>query len=179
MAIEVRSLRTTDARGEFRSGHPDLDRFFDRYAGQNQFKHYIGTTYVAVDDGVTVGIATVAACSIEVAEVPRRLARRLPTYPLPALRLARMAVAEDRQRGGIGGLLMKAVFLIARDQARRTGCAFVVVDAEHGARAFYERYGFEAVPIEAGELEAKPTPTPMFLELGAIPETDEAVPFHP
>lgn len=144
--------------------------------GQNKFKHYVGTTYVAVDDGVIVGFATVAACSIEVAEVPRRLARRLPTYPIPALRLARMAVAADRQRGGIGTLLMKAVFLIARDQARRAGCAFVVVDAKHGAEAFYERYGLEAIPIEAGELEAKPTPTPMFLELGAIPETDEAIP---
>jgi predicted N-acetyltransferase YhbS len=176
MAMEVRSLRTTDDRSSFRSGHLDLDLFFGRYAGQNQFKHYIGTTYVAVDDGVIVGFATVAACSIEAADVPKRLARRLPTYPLPALRLARMAVAEDRQRTGIGGLLMKAVFLIARDQARRSGCAFVVVDAKLGAEAFYAQFGFEATAIEAGELEAKPTPTPMFLELGAIPETDESVP---
>jgi predicted N-acetyltransferase YhbS len=176
MAIAVRSLRPADDRSAFRSGHPDLDLFFSRYAGQNQFKYYIGTTYVAVDDGVIVGFATVAACSIEVVEVPKRLAKRLPTYPLPALRLARMAVAEDRQRGGIGARLMKAVFLIARDQARRSGCAFVVVDAKAGAETFYERYGFEARPIEAGELEAKPTPTAMFLELGAIPETDESVP---
>jgi predicted N-acetyltransferase YhbS len=177
MAIQVRQLRESDDRKAFRSGHPDLDRFFQRYAGQNQFKLHIGTTYVAVNEtGAILGFVTVASCSIEVAEVPARLARRLPTYPIPALRLARMAVAEGEQRNGIGGLLMKAVFIIARHQARRSGCAFVVVDAKPGAETYYERYGFENLPVEAGELEAKPTPTPMFLELGAIPETAEPLP---
>lgn len=87
-----------------------------------------------------------------------------------------MAVSESIQRTGVGGLLMKAVFTIARHQGRRSGCAFVVVDAKAGAGSFYERYGFEAVPIEAGELEAKPSPVPMFLELGAIPAISEPLP---
>lgn len=151
--------------------------FFTRYAGQNQFKLHIGTTYVAVDDAEAItGFVTVASCSIEIAEVPKRLVKRLPSYPIPALRLARMAVAEGLRGGGVGGLLMKAVFIIARDQARKSGCAFVVVDAKPGAETYYERFGFEALPVEAGELELKPTPTPMFLELGGIPNTDEPVP---
>lgn len=40
--IEVRLLRQEDDRSQFRSGQPDLDRFFARYAGQNQFRHHIG-----------------------------------------------------------------------------------------------------------------------------------------
>jgi predicted N-acetyltransferase YhbS len=87
-----------------------------------------------------------------------------------------MAVAEDHQRAGVGALLMKAVFLIARDQAKSSGCAFVIVDAEPGADTYYERFGFEALPVQAGELEARPTPRLMFLELGAIPDTDEPEP---
>ena len=43
--IEVRLLRQEDDRSRFRSGQPDLDRFFARYAGQNQFRHHIGSTY--------------------------------------------------------------------------------------------------------------------------------------
>jgi len=173
----VRQLRESDDRTKFRSGHTDLDLFFTRYAGQNQFKLHIGTTYVAIDaPDVILGFVTVASCSIEVADVPRKLAKRLPSYPIPALRLARMAVAEGLQRGGVGGLLMQAVFIIARDQAKRSGCAFVVVDAKPGAETYYERFGFEALPVEAGELEFKPTPTPMFLELGAIPKTDAPLP---
>jgi predicted N-acetyltransferase YhbS len=178
MVLQVRQLRETDDRKAFRSGHPDLDLFFQRFAGQNQFKLHIGSTYVAVDDaGVILGFMTVASCSIELSEVPpKKLAKRLPNYPIPALRLARMAVADGQQRAGLGRALMKAVFLLARDQARKTGCAFVVVDAKAGAESYYEQFGFEALPVEAGELEAKPTPTPMFLELGAIPDTDEAIP---
>jgi predicted N-acetyltransferase YhbS len=177
MAILIRLLRESDDRTSFRSGHDDLDRFFVRYAGQNQFRLHIGTTYVAVDErGTIVGFVTVASCSIEVRDVPKRLAKRFPAYPLAALRLARMAVAEGLQRAGVGSLLMKAVFLIARDQARKTGCAFVVVDAKPGAETYYERWGFEKLPVESGELDARPRPSTMFLELGAIPEVDEPLP---
>jgi predicted N-acetyltransferase YhbS len=176
MAVEVRQLRESDDRTKFRSGDDDLDRFFARYAGQNHFRLHIGTTYVAVDDSAIVGYATVAACSIDITGLPRKLAKRLPTYPIPALRLARMAVAHGLQRGGIGALLMKAVFMIARDQARRSGCAFVVVDAKPGAETYYQRWGFEALPVEAGEIDARPMPRPMFLELGAIPAVDDVLP---
>lgn len=177
MPIRVRQLREADDRRAFRSGHDDLDRFFQRFAGQNQFRLHIGTTYVAVDDaGTIVGFVTVASCSIEVKDLPKKLAKKLPSYPIPALRLARMAVAEGQQRRGIGAMLMKAVFLLARDQARKSGCAFVVVDAKQGAESYYERWGFEAHPVLAGELDARPAPLPMFLELGAIPESTDELP---
>jgi len=176
VAIVVRQLGESDDRSKFRSGHVDLDTFFARYAGQNQFKLHIGTTYIAVNDaGAIVGFVTVAACSIEIVHVPRKLAKRLPSYPIPALRLARMAVAGGLQRSGVGALLMKTVFALAHHQARNTGCAFVVVDAKPGAESYYERWGFEAIPVEIGELVSKPTPKPMFLELGAIPSTDEVL----
>ena len=177
MAIEVRQLRPSDDRTSFRCGHDDLDRFFARYAGQNQFQLHIGTTYIAIDDrGVIVGFVTVASCSIEVAGISKKLAKRLPAYPIPTLRLARMAVAAAAQRSGVGAQLMKAVFVIARDQARKSGCALVVVDAKPGAESYYERWGFELAPVESGELDARPVPTPMFLEIGAIPEADDPVP---
>ena len=50
------------------------------------------------------------------------------------------------------------------------GCVGVVVDAKAEAVAFYERYGFVALDAEAGHLGDRPEPTPMFLELGAIPK---------
>ena len=47
--MEIRALRPGDDRSAFQSGDEALDRFFHRYAGQNQFRHYLGVTYVAVD----------------------------------------------------------------------------------------------------------------------------------
>jgi hypothetical protein len=50
----------------------DLDRFFQHYAGHNQFKLHLSVTYVAVLNGRVVGFATVAAGSLERASVARR-----------------------------------------------------------------------------------------------------------
>ena len=46
-------------------------------------------------------------------DLPKTIRKRLPNYPLPALRLARLAVAASAQGQGIGKQLLKAVFRIA------------------------------------------------------------------
>ena len=51
MAIQIRPLQPSDPRQDFISGQIDLDTFFQRYAGQNQFRHHIGVTYVALGSG--------------------------------------------------------------------------------------------------------------------------------
>ena len=167
--VEVRPLRPEDDRRSFRSGDPDLGRFFAKYAGQNQFKHHIGTTYVAVLDGLIVGFATVSAAAIAVDELSASLSRRLPRYPLPVLRLARMAVDTRVQGQGLGAQLLKAVFVLALEMAQRVGCIGVVVDAKDKAVDFYKNYGFEPIRLVEGELGDRPRPLPMFLALGSVP----------
>jgi hypothetical protein len=46
------------------------------------------------------------------------------------------------------------------------------------AVAFYERYGFTALDVVQGQLGDRPEPTPMFLEIGAIPATSDVPPGH-
>ena len=48
--LEIRLLRREDDRGAFSCGEPALDRFFQHYAGQNQFKLHLAVTWVAVRD---------------------------------------------------------------------------------------------------------------------------------
>ncbi len=103
MKISVRRLRPSDDGTTFTCGQVDLDRFFVKYAGQNQFKYHVGTTYVAVDDaGRVLGFATVSPSQIEVRDLPTPKTKRLPRYPLPALRLARLAVHQKMQGMGVG-----------------------------------------------------------------------------
>lgn len=167
--IEIRPLRTDDKRAAFSSGEVDLDRFFHKYAGQNQFRLHIGTTYVAVCGDEILGFATLAATSITIADLPKTARKRLPNYPLPALRLARLAVAQSARGQGIARLLLRTTFNIAHEMAERTGCVAVVVDAKPDAVAFYERYGFEAFEMISGELGDRPSPVPMILPLRSIP----------
>src|SRR5688500_13908466 len=145
VTFTVRRLEPGDDRGAFRSGDVDLDRFFQRYAGQNQFRHHIGTTYVAVEAGGSIaGFATVAASEVAPHVVSEGKRKRLPKYPLPVLRLARLAVDERAKGVGIGSLLLRFVFQLARQMAEDIGCVAVVVDAKPGAVAFYEKLGFVA-----------------------------------
>lgn len=170
MKINIRRLEPHDDRATFHSGNIDLDRFFTRYAGQNQFRHHIGTTYVAVDEsGKITGFATVAASELATAHLSEAKRRRLPAYPIPILRLARLAV-EERMRGqGIAQALLRAVFAVAHKMAADMGCVGVVVDAKPEAVDFYRKLGFIELRAEAGLLGDRPQPVPMFLELGAIP----------
>lgn len=167
--LVVRLLDPSDDRSAFRSGHIDLDRFFQRYAGQNQFRHHIGTTWVAVTEGRILGFATISAAHLEVGELPDAWRRKLPAYPLPVLRLARLAVAADARGMGVGRSLLRVVFTLAWRMADEFGCVGVVVDAKSEAVGFYERLGFGVLESARGALGDRPQPTPMFLGLGAIP----------
>jgi predicted N-acetyltransferase YhbS len=166
--VEIRPLRETDDRSSFRSGDPDLDRFLAKYAGQNQFRHHVGTTYVAVDGDRIAGFATVAPGQIEAEAVSATSRRRLPRYPMPVLRLARLAVGESEQGRGIGGALLRQVLLLALKMSDEYGCIGVLVDAKPAAADFYRRFGFLPVEVVEGQTESRPTSTPMFLPLELI-----------
>jgi GNAT superfamily N-acetyltransferase len=170
--MEIRRLRPEDDRSGFRSGNVEIDRFFLRFAGQNQFRHHIGTTYVAIDGATIAGFATVVASELTVAALPVAKRRKLPAYPLPVLRLARLGVDERCQGRGVGSALLR-VFMLAHRMAGDVGCVGVVVDAKREAVAFYEKLGFIALGVESGHLGDRPEPSPMFLELGAIPISAE------
>jgi GNAT superfamily N-acetyltransferase len=166
--IEIRPLARDDDRSGFSCGQADLDRFFEHYAGQNQFKLHLAVTYVAVVEARIVGFATVAPSSMERANVPSaRLRRRLPAYPLPVLRLARLGVDTRAQGLGIGKALLRQVLALAVEQRDRQGYVGVVTDAKPDAVRFYESLGF--VPIDGvreGLLHREPLP--MFLAIDTI-----------
>ncbi len=166
--MEIRALVQTDDRTSFRSGDESLDRFFLRYAGQNQFRHHLGVTYVAVDSGRVLGFATVAPRHVEIEDLPERERTKLPRYPVPVLGLARLAVDESARGLGVGAQLVRFVLLLALDMAGRVGCAGVVVDAKPGAVEFYARYGFTPIDVIEGASDARPKPLPMWLPIGAV-----------
>ncbi len=166
--MEIRALREADERTAFRSGDPDLDRFFHRFAAQNQFRHYVGVTYVALEGGRILGFATVAPGHVEIEGLPAAARRKLPRYPLPVLRLARLAVDRLAQGQGLGGQLLRFVLQLASRMAGDFGCAGVVVDAKRGAVEFYAKHGFIPMETVHGQSDARPRPTAMFLAMRAI-----------
>jgi predicted N-acetyltransferase YhbS len=166
--MEIRALRPSDDRAAFHSGDEALDRFFHRYAGQNQFRHYLGATYVAVDGGAILGFVTVAPRHLEIEDLPERARRKLPRYPVPVLGLARLAVDQSARSIGLGEQLLRFVLTLADRMADEVGCAGVVVDAKPGAADFYAKYGFTVFEPLEGQSEARPRPIAMWLPIQTI-----------
>lgn len=171
--LTIRRLEPGDDRSGLDSGQVELDRFFHRFAGQNQFRHYLGVTYVAVMDDKIVGFVTVSVGEIAGEKVAELIHKRLPAYPLPILRIARLAT-DQRCRGmGIGRELLRSMLELALEMRDRVGCVGVVVDAKPEAVAFYQPLGFQPLRVISGALGDHPEPIPMFLPVQAIAKARE------
>ena len=166
--MEIRALRPGDDRSAFSSGSEALDRFFRHYAGQNQFRNYLGVTYLAVEDSHILGFLTVAPGHLEAESLPPSTRKRAPRHPLPILRLAGLAVDRTARSRGLGSQLLRFACKLASKMAGEFGCTALVVDAKPEAVSFYERYGFIAHDAVEGLSDSRPQPRLMFLPLQAI-----------
>lgn len=159
----IRPLERSDIREGFSCGEPELDRFLERYAWQNQRRYHLGVTYVAVDDATrrVLGYFTLAAASVSpdgsVAPAPGGYEE------LPAIRIARLAVDRRMQGIGLGSELLRAACTIALAESERVGCAGLIVDALPEAIGFYEQFGFKPMGVVSGAGAMRPRPTLMWL----------------
>jgi GNAT superfamily N-acetyltransferase len=100
--------------------------------------------------------------------VASEIRKRLPDYPLPILRISRLAVDAPVQNRGIGKLLLRFAFRLALELRDRFGCVGVVVDSRAGAVSFYRKLGFRPLTTIQGTLGDRPEPAPMFLAIRSI-----------
>lgn len=127
---------------KFRCGEHTLDNFLIRHALKND-RRGLGRTYVALagESERVLGYVTLCSNSVHFENVP---AEELPHYPIPAILIARLAVAKSAQGIGLGTDLMLMGLHLAVKVAERIGVFAVTVDAmNEDAKAFYQkRFGF-------------------------------------
>jgi GNAT superfamily N-acetyltransferase len=139
-------------RDGFDCGEVSLNGYLRRLAGQH-FRDGIATTQVLVDDAAPsriLGFYTLAAAQVSLSDMQAADRRRLPQYPVPAARLARLAVLRAEQGRGLGAALLQDA--VTRCLALRAdlGVRVLVVDAlGEAAAAFYRRYGFRTTAANA------------------------------
>jgi predicted N-acetyltransferase YhbS len=149
--VIVRQLQPADDRSEFSCGDPDYDDFIRKYAGQNDFRHHVGRTLVAVEDERVVAYATYTLGELAVDALPPSAAQGMPRYPAPVLRLARLAVDVRYQGGRIGTFLVGEVISLALRLRDDHCCVAVIVDALRDRQGFYESLGFEVSDVVVGK----------------------------
>ncbi len=140
--VTIALLNAQHQRAGFDCGDAALNEFLQKHAGQQQRRDF-GKTYLALDDNAStvLGFITVSAGQIATTTLPAEL--KLPRYPVPVLRIGRLAVDTRAQGKGIAQDLLAFALRLALDFSQQVGLYAVVVDAKHErARDFYARLGF-------------------------------------
>jgi len=135
------------ALNSFFCGNSELDRFLSKYALRNDQNGY-GKTFVLEDNKKLIGFFTLCSSSIKFEEFPTTNGHLLPRYPIPCIRIARLAVEERFQRKGYGKELLKQAFLKIIDVSTTVGVRLIVVDAKETSKKFYEKYGFTHLKVD-------------------------------
>ncbi len=140
--VSIRDIHSkADLKG-FDCGIETLNEFLSRYSLKNDTLG-IGKTFVALDEDKRIaGYFTLATAQVAYQDIPNQYRERLPKYPIPALRLARLAVSKELQGRGVGRWLLAQVFIKTVQVADVTGLYFLIVDAKETSKNFYEHYGF-------------------------------------
>lgn len=166
--MKIRILKKSDDRSSFSCGDIELDYYFQKFAGQNQFKHFVGTTYITTDEHSIFGFITVSAGSLMRDDLPEVIQKKFPAYPLPILRITRLGVDVKYQKAGIGKELIAMALKLAIEQKEKFGCIGVVVDAKIESVEFYRKLGFAEFEVIRGLSRRYPLPVPMFIAIQTI-----------
>jgi len=136
----------------FDCGAAALNLFLQRYALLNQ-ANGAARTFVTQAQKQVIGYYSLAAASVEHAQVPRRVSKGLAQHPVPMLLLARLAVDLRSQGHGVGRSLLQSALLKYLQACEVIGCRALMVHAkDEAAVRFYQGYGFESSPVDAAHL---------------------------
>lgn len=145
VSIQECSLKELEG---FSCGIDKLDTYLREFAKRNDEKGY-GKTYVLKDDFKVYGYFTLATASISFENMDEKYIRSNPKYPIPCIRIARLAIDKDEQRKGFGKKLLTDAFLRIINVSKSVGVKLIIVDAKESSISFYTQYGFEKLKEES------------------------------
>jgi ribosomal protein S18 acetylase RimI-like enzyme len=155
MSDEIIELLTrSHDRKHFDSGQESLNDFIRKYAGQNM-RHRFTVTYVLVKRGEIDILAyySLSAGQFRREDAPEEVLKHIPKYPVPVVRLGRLAV-DLRCRGmGYGGKMLNDVITRSIALSATLGIHSIEVDALNpSAGSFYKKYGFKSLKDDPSHL---------------------------
>lgn len=147
LKLKITLLNSQHDRNKFDCGEIALNNYLKKFSRQNDEKN-MSRTFVAtmIDDAQTImGFYTLSTGSILFDSLPEKM-NKLPKYPIPIIRIGRLAVDQNAQGQAIGSyLLMDALYRCAC-HSEEIGIFGVVVDAKNEkSKNFYTKYGFETL----------------------------------
>ena len=116
-----------------------------------------------------MGYYSLSTLSIELSQLPEKLARKLPKHPVPAALIGRLAVSKNARGCGIGKMLLVDAIKRTLSVSNQIAIYAMVVDAINDkVKGFYEQFGFARLSDDSPRL---------FLPLKSF--EDNLVPINP
>lgn len=144
--------------------HSNLETFLQQQALDHHNKH-VSKTYV-LEDEKRIVLAYVSLCCGHV-ELEHPIDDLVDyKYPVPAVRIGKLAVCDGFEKKGYGSQLVNLAIAIAKKEVRSAvGCRFLFVDSHQDAIDFYKKNGFVMINTEKNQKRRTPL---MFLDIGKL-----------
>ena len=153
--LVIAPLNPTHERSGFQCGVRALDLYLKKQARQDT-KRRISRVFVATkpdNPKAVVGYYTLSTLSVELSQLPEKLARKLPTHPVPAALIGRLAVSIPAQGQGVGEMMLADAIKRTLAVSDQIAIYAMVVDAiNDNARGFYEQFGFTRLSDDSPRL---------------------------
>lgn len=152
--LVIEPLHAGHDKAGFHCDVEPLDRYISKQAKQD-IKRRISRVFVATlpDNPIVIGYYSLSSLSIELSQLPEKLARKLPRHPIPAALIGRMAVSRSAQGHGIGKMLLVDALKRTQSISDQIAVYALVVDATNaGAIGFYENFGFSRLSDDSPRL---------------------------
>ena len=140
--------KTIHDRKSFDCGPDELNTFLQQFAVRHRDAGISKTMVLPSkeDEASICAYYTLSHTEIERRNLPQKLARKLPHYPIPVMLIARLAVHAETQGHGLGKVSLIKALQYAYDVNLHLPSYAVVVDAlDDGVQGFYEQYGFQVL----------------------------------
>jgi GNAT superfamily N-acetyltransferase len=155
LGLIIAPLSNQHDRKSFDCGEQSLNQYLYSYASQD-VRRRVNRVFVASTQNAprqVIGYYSLSAGSLEAADLPEELRRRLPKYPVPVVLLGRLAVAKSHQGDGIGSILLGDALQRVAEASQVMAVYAVVVDALNNQAAdFYRQFGFIPLPGQPRKL---------------------------
>jgi GNAT superfamily N-acetyltransferase len=148
-------LNATHDRAGFHCDVEGLDQYIHKQAGQDVRRRISRVFVAALPDNPkeVVGYYSLSTLSIELSQLPEKLARKLPKHPVPAALIGRLAVSKNARGCGIGKMLLVDAIKRTLSVSDQIAIYAMVVDAVNdNAKGFYAQFGFAPLSDDSPRL---------------------------
>lgn len=145
--FRLTSLRAAHRRREFDCGETLVNDWLWTKALQSQQKHLSATKVLLDRNERIAGFYTLAVGQIDLGDLPREVAKKLPRRALPVAILAWLGVGVSHQGQGLAKRLVAQALADCHNAGQTFAFVGVILDCvSDAAKSFYRQWDFAELP---------------------------------